>query len=85
MDILIAILHLRLHKGLSRCQFGVPCLQLVKDTINCRIWYISPIGALHVQRLSLLVESALEQVIVDAIDDFVLQLSDVLHSKHLHH
>ena len=77
--------HLLLHEGLSARKSVIPGLQFPQNSIDGGILHISAKSALHVQLSILLIQSTFEQVIAHALNDFVLELSDVRDVKNLHH
>ena len=80
-----ALLHLLLHKGLRAGQPSIPCLKFGHDIVHSIALDVATVCAGNVQSFVFLVKSALEKRIVDAIDDFIFELSDVLDAENAHH
>ena len=76
--------HLLFHEGLSRGKSGVPRLELRQDIVNGGVFYIPTEGALHVQGSLLLVQPCFEKLMLQAQNDFIFQLTDVVNAQCLH-
>ena len=80
----LALIWLLLEKFLGLCELWVPCLKLGHHCINVWILNIPAESAHYMQFFILLVQLALEQVIVHASNDGVLELSDIFYAQLLH-
>ena len=76
--------HLLFHEGLSRGKSGVPRLQLCQDIVNGRVFYIATESALHVQSSLLLIQPCFEKLMLEAQNDFIFELADIVNAQCLH-
>ena len=83
-NVLRAGRHLLLHEVLGRGESRVPSLQLGQDIVNVGVLYVATESALHVQRSLLLVQPCFEELVLEAENDFVFQLADVVDAQGLH-
>ena len=58
---------------------------MVQNVVNGRVLDIATVGAGYMQALVLLIETAFKQVVVDAINNFVFKLANVVDSEYSHH
>ena len=85
VHVLRTALHLRFHEVLCGSQTIVPILQTGYDILHCCVLDITTKCAGDVERLVFLVESTLQQVGVDAVNNLIFELANVCDSKCLHH
>lgn len=83
-DILATCSHLALHEALSSGESLVPCLKLCKYCVNARVFYVAAERALDVQSPVLLVKFCFKQLVLQAQDDLVLELADIIQIQSLH-
>lgn len=74
----IAAFDLLFNNGLRLLKLHVPLLQLSQHLVQVLLPHIPAVSVLHVELLVFLVQLPLEQLVVDAVDDQIFELPQIL-------